>query len=346
MAEKLILNANLICKADRFVPKKCAVERVIEVSDSEFKTLIENPMKRNYHLTAYKDIMGYYDDSYHGVLFVNMENGDGFLVNSEGSDYARYSQYIPNARGIIRQHEQTAAFDDLIKHMDGCIDKWIKQHAKENQFGISLTDIIDESNFAEALVKYVSERLCSNPRIETYELTHNSIEVTKHELVETRLYCPLRFEMDSDDGGGYPLDIDSVNYVDYDYEINEKIREDINRDEYAVERGLAAYFHDENLNRKVYSAMPEVETRNGEIYGVVLVKSYGELDKSELIDLAEELTGQLSDGWGEGFEQRPITLDGDEVYISFWSSDDGYFLKPESEVFPAQNFEQTMGGLS
>lgn len=58
MADKLILNANMIRKADRFVPKKCAVEKVIEVSDSEFKTFIENPMKRNYHLPAYKDLMG------------------------------------------------------------------------------------------------------------------------------------------------------------------------------------------------------------------------------------------------------------------------------------------------
>lgn len=76
MAEKLILNANLTCKADRFVPKKCAVEKVIEVSDSEFKTFIENPMKRNYYLAAYKDLMGYYNDVYHRILFLNKENDD------------------------------------------------------------------------------------------------------------------------------------------------------------------------------------------------------------------------------------------------------------------------------
>lgn len=346
MAEKLILNANLICKADRFVPKKCAVEKVIEVSDSEFRTFIENSMKRNYYLAAYKDLMGYYDDVYHGVLFVNMESGDGFLVNSEGYDYARYSQFIPNARGIIREHEQTGALEDLRIHMDYCIDRWLKQNANESKFGIPLTDLIDDSNLAEIFVDYASEMLSNDPRIETCELTHNSIEVTKRELVETRLYCPLRFEMDSDDGSGYPLDIDSANYIDYDYEINEHIRKDINRDEYAVERGLAAYFHDENLDRKVHSIMPMVETRNGDLYGVAVVQSYGELDSTETIELANYITGQFADGWGEGYEQHPVTLGGDEVYISFWSSDDGYFLKPESEVFPAQNFEQTMGGLS
>lgn len=345
MADKLILNANMIRKADRFVPKKCTVEKVIEVSGSEFKTFTENPMKRNYYLPQYKDLMGYYDNSYHGVLFVNMENGDGLLVNSEGYDYARYSQYIPNARGIIRQHEQTAAFDDLIKHMDSCVDKWIKQHANEKQFGISLTDIIDESNFAEALVEHVSEKLCSDPRIEDCELTSNTLEVTKRELVETRLYCPLRFEMDSDDGSGYPEEICSANYVGYDDEINENIRKDINCDEDAVKRGLAAYLHDKNLDQKVYSIMPMVETRNGDLYGMAIVKSYGELDSAETIELANYITGQFADGWGESYEQHPVELGEDEVYISFWNSDDGYFLKPESEVFPDMEINQTMGGI-
>lgn len=345
MADKLILNANMIRKADRFVPKKCAVEKVIEVSGSEFKTFIENPMKRNYYLPAYKDLMGYYDDTYHGVLFVNMESGDGLLVNSEGYDYARYSQYIPNARGIIRQHEQTAALDNLKKHMDGCIDKWLERNAKEDKFDIPLTDLINDSNLAEIFVDYASERLSSDPRIEDCELTHNSIEVTKRELVETRLYCPLTFRVDPDDPYDDYDEVDSANYINYDNEINAAVRADLYSDENAVQRGLAAYFHNENLDQKVLSAMPGVETCNGDIYGVITVKSYGELNKVEMMDLIDDLTGQLADGFGEGFEQREIRLGEDSVYISFWDSDDDYFLKPESEVFPTQNFDQTMGGI-
>ncbi len=343
MADKLILNANLICKADRFVPKKCAVEKVIEVSDSEFRTFIENPMKRNYYLPQYKDLMGYYDDSYHGVLFVNMENGDGLLVNSEGYDYARYSQYIPNAWEIIQRHEQTAALDNLKIHMDCCIDRWLKRNENKSEFGISLTDLIDDSNLAEIIVDYASEMLYNDPRIEYCELTQNSIEVSKRELVETRFYCPLKIEID--DGSEYPEEVCSENYAGYDDEINDFIRADLNRDENAVERGLAAYLHDDNLDKKVYSIMPMVETRNGNLYGMAIVKSYGELDKAETADLVGYVTSQYADGFGEGLEQRPITLGEDEVYISLWNSED-YYLKPESELFPEQKLDQTMGGLS
>lgn len=341
MADKLILNANMICKADRFVPQKCTVEKIIEVSDSEFRTFIENPMKRNYYLPQYKGLMGYYDDSYHGVLFVNMESGDGLLVNSEGYDYARYSQYIPNASDLIQQHEQTAALDNLKIHMDCCIDRWLKQSENETVFDIPLTDLIDDSNLAEIFVDYASEMLYSDPRIEACELTHNSIEVTKRELVETRFYCPLKIEID--DGSEYPEEVCSENYVGYDDEINDFIRADLNRDEDAVKRGLAAYFHDEQLDKKVYSIMPVVETRNGNLYGMAVVKSYGELDRTETHELTQYLIGQFSDGFGEGLEQRPITLGEDEVYISFWNSDD-YYLKPESELFPEQEIK--MGGIS
>lgn len=343
MADKLILNANMICKADRFVPKKCAVEKVIEVSDSEFKKLIENPMKRNYYLPQYKNLMGFYDDTHHGVLFVNEENGDGLLVNSEGADYARYSQYIPNAREIIQRHEQTVALDNLKIHMDCCIDRWLKQNENKSEFDIPLTDLIDDSNLAEIIVDYASEMLYNDPRIEYCELTSNDLEVTKRELVETRFYCPLKIEID--DGSGYTDEVCSENYAGCDDEINDFIRDDLNSDENAVERGLAAYFHDENLDKKVYSIMPMVETRNGNLYGVAVVQSYGELDKSETADLVGYITGQFSDGYGESLEQHPVTLGGDEVYISLWNSDD-YYLKPESELFHDQKLDQTMGGLS
>lgn len=345
MADKLILNANMICKADRFVPKKCAVEKVIEVSDSEFKKLIENPMKRNYYLPQYKDLMGYYNDSYHGILFVNMENDDGLLVNSEGYDYARYSQYIPNAREIIQRNEQTAALDALKTHMDNCIDKWLEKCGGESKFDIPLTDLINDVDFGEFFTEYASERLSSDPRIGNCELTPNFLEVAKRELVETRLYCPLTFTMDSDGGSEYPEEVCSANYIYYDDEINETIRQSLSDDEDERKYGLNAYTHSEHLAKKVHSVFPSVETRNGDLFGVFTIKSYGELDRAELMEITQEMIGQAADGWGESYEQHPVMLGDDEVYISFWNSRDDYYLKPESEVFPEQKFDQTMGGI-
>ena len=45
MADKLILNADLNYKTAEFIPEKCVVEKVIEVSESEFKKFYEKPMQ-------------------------------------------------------------------------------------------------------------------------------------------------------------------------------------------------------------------------------------------------------------------------------------------------------------
>ena len=70
------------------------------------------------------------------------------------------------------------------------------------------------------------------------------------------------------------------------------------------------------------------------------------LTAEETEALRDWLTGQCSDGLGEGFEQQPIdTMDG-ELFVSFWNSGDDYAMMTESEFdeYLQQN-EMQMGGM-
>ena len=342
MKDKLIINTNMNYKASKYLPEKFVVEKVVEIPGKDFKRLLAAPLEDKWFIGQYRELMGVDKDSIsHCILVVDRDNGDGLLIESEGYNYARYSQHIPHAREIVKANEQTLAFYSLKTHMDGCINEWLEQHRNEDEICVSLTEFINDSDLAEKLADYASESLSNHPQIECCSIGNGFIEATKRALTETKLYCPLKFLYSPDDNCDLE-DVDSANYVGYDDKINKKIQQSLRFEDDLRERGLVEY----SDNRKVYSAIPSVETRNGNLYGVVTVKSYGEMSRAELIDLVDELTGQLSDGWGESFEQREITLGGDKVYISFWNSDDDYFLKPESEVFPEQNCEQTMGGLS
>lgn len=97
MNEKLIINTSLLRKESCFEPKPCLVEKVLEMPAAAFARLISRSLDDQYIIAQNKPLMYCDNEFYHCILAVDMHNGDGLLIESEGSNYARYSQYIPHA---------------------------------------------------------------------------------------------------------------------------------------------------------------------------------------------------------------------------------------------------------
>lgn len=168
----------------------------------------------------------------------------------------------------------------------------------------------------------------------------------KNQLQTLRLFSPLfpRIYRRNDWGDleNDSMDLDAGELLQY----TEEIQALIQKAQLPCEdkHGLAIYIHDEALSRKVSSIYPGVEEHGGELWCVTEVKTYGELTPAEYAELTDWLSGQFSDGWGEGLEQRDIKTSEGELYVSFWSSSDRFFIKPEDEMPNTQSFGLTMGG--
>lgn len=114
----------------------------------------------------------------------------------------------------------------------------------------------------------------------------------------------------------YPTLFSGVDMAYYE----ESIREAVEQRDSDDGANLMPYF-DENRNpgvkKKVLSAVPTVEIRDGELMGCTTVKLKEPLTEAEMQDLQDYLKGQFSDGWGEGFEQQEIQIGDGVLYVHF-----------------------------
>ena len=114
----------------------------------------------------------------------------------------------------------------------------------------------------------------------------------------------------------YPTLFSGVDMAYYE----ESIREAVEQRDSDDGGNLMPYFDEDRnpgVRKKVLSAVPTVEIRDGELMGCTTVKLKEPLTEAEMQDLQDYLKGQFSDGWGEGFEQQEIQTGDGVLYVHF-----------------------------
>ena len=153
--------------------------------------------------------------------------------------------------------------------------------------------------------------------------------------MEMKFYSPLTAEFFPDEPDwedesyneyeGYPMDgHDLLQYADAVDEAVKKDIADFNGD-------LMQYYHeDDSVRSKVVSAVPSVEIHGNKLCGCLNVELKEALLDDEQTVLCNYISGQYSDGWGEGFEERDIRVEDGTLAVHFWQ-EDGFKMTPSFE---------------
>jgi hypothetical protein len=156
--------------------------------------------------------------------------------------------------------------------------------------------------------------------------------------LKMKFYSPLTAEFFPDEPDwedesyneyeGYPMDgHDLLQYADA---VDEAVKKDI----VDFDGDLMQYYHeDDSVRSKVVSAVPSVEICGNKLCGCLTVELKETLRDDEQTVLCNYISGQYSDGWGEGFEQREIRVEDGTLAVHFWQ-EDGFKMTPSFEKIP------------
>ena len=112
------------------------------------------------------------------------------------------------------------------------------------------------------------------------------------------------------------------------------IRDAVENDTRDFGGDLMQYYHeDDSVRNKVVTAVPSVEVHGNKLCGCLTVELKEPLLDDEQTVLCNYISGQYSDGWGEGFEQRDIRVDDGTLAVHFWQ-EDGFKMTPSFEKIP------------
>ena len=358
LMKKITFNAPLNHNAYSYEPLQIEVEKVIPLYGKRFEQMREHPLEDAPEIIDNRDLMYMEGNTAHCILFLDANGIDGILVEAEGVDYARKSQFIPNARAIIEQNDLTDSERKLHAELKAMADR-IAELAHTGQHKFNFDDMFGDGNMKAMMIQAVAEMLDRRDDLAEARDHYLGIAgqadftVTAKPTQEMKRYCPLVIQAEPQYDENEDFDYDDYEVIPSscacgcEDEINAAIiKYSEPEEEY---RGLMIYYNEDSpVNEKVVSAFPSVEVRNGELVGVLTCRLTEPLTDSEMVELKRWWEGQAADGFGESIEQKEIKTDAfGTIYVSFWNSSDSWQI--EAEMTDTADIEEEesldMGGI-
>ena len=196
----MIIQAEMRRKQSEYEGEACVVDKVIELPAQRFKQFSRALLADYDFIAENKNAVQYEADSRHCLLILDVVGTDGFLVDPQGYNYARYSAFVPNVRSLLtpdveidRSYLSLAepwrdeSRDEMLRmtlRVDGKPDYTLVLPADEIYLD-AVKDYLDIDVFADAMIEdvrfkvpYIGELLCDTdcPAVEDYNGLAEALE--------------------------------------------------------------------------------------------------------------------------------------------------------------------------
>lgn len=174
------------------------------------------------------------------------------------------------------------------------------------------------------------------------------MEMKESKIPQIELLTPLTAEFRPDyqaweDDEPDAERMNGADLVQYQGSIQEMVTEENDLCGNGIPCNLMDYFDGTPaIKEKVTSAVVSVKEVEGVLYGCTTLALKEFLDEAEMKELCDYITGQYSDGWGEGFEQRDIEVEGGTLNVHFWKRNGFCFKEQEKAPSDAEKPSQAV----
>ena len=211
----MIIQAELKRKQSEYEGEACTVDKVIELPAQRFQQFSRALLADYDFIAENKNAIRHDTDSRHCLLILDADGTDGFLVDPQGYNYARYSAFVPNVRSLLtpdveidRSYLSPAEpwrdenRDEMLRmtlHVDGKPDYILVLPADEAYLN-AVKAYLDIDVFADAMLRdirfkvpYIGELICDTdcPAIRDQQnalITSLNLKLSGVSKKRTRLY--------------------------------------------------------------------------------------------------------------------------------------------------------------
>lgn len=198
------LNAIFSRKEPKVETIPCFIENIMHMSGKEFQ-FFKTHLLNDYDFIE-KNIDRMFQDKdgiRHCILALDVEGGDGILIDSSGYSYARYASFLPCIKPYLEQ--QVFRFADAIRTKAMCDGvRAFDLQAEAKQFGISVRE---DNGVGKMLVETLSQlsEICS------YSFEDGNLHLDVHQNMDFDTDCRKIMEACKNNpwlsnGAAYPLE--------------------------------------------------------------------------------------------------------------------------------------------